>query len=221
LERVIVLKITWLGHSCFKIEDGSGKVVVTDPFDEAVGYPHPKVKADVVTVSHDHHDHNHVAAIGGKPEVVRGPGKKAAAGIEFEGIATYHDEKGGRLRGKNTIFSFEMDGVRICHMGDLGHQLGEKEAAALGDVDVLMIPVGGVYTLDAEGAKKVVGQIKPKVVIPMHFMTPALTFQIDPPDRFLSGQRVERPGHTFAVSKERLPKGGEGEEPVIVLLDYK
>ena len=219
------MKITWLGHSCFKIEDASGKVVVTDPFDEAVGYPLPKAKADVVTVSHDHHDHNHVAAIGGKPAVVKGPGEKEAAGIRFLGTAAYHDELGGKKRGTNTIFSFEMDGVRICHMGDLGHQLGEREASALGEVDVLMIPVGGVYTLDAGGAKKVVGQIKPKVVIPMHFMTPALAFDVESADRFLSGQKVERPGTTFAVSKESLPKGsereGEGERPLIVLLDYK
>ncbi|WP_394296398.1 MBL fold metallo-hydrolase [Methanothrix harundinacea] len=140
-------------------------------------------------------------------------------------MASYHDDRGGKRRGKNTIFSFEMDGIRVCHLGDLGHLLSERDAAALGDVDVLMIPVGGVYTLDAGGAKKVVGQIRPKVVIPMHFMTPALTFEVDPPDRFLSGQKVERPGTTFAVSKERLPKGGEGEGegegPLIVLLDYK
>ncbi len=219
------MKITWLGHSCFKIESDGGKIIVTDPFDEAVGYPLPKEKADVVTVSHDHHDHNNVKVLKGDPAVVRGSGKQTAAGIEFEGIATYHDEKGGKLRGKNTIFSFEMDGIRVCHLGDLGHLLGEKEAAALGDVDVLMIPVGGVYTLDAEGAKKVIGQIKPKVAIPMHYMTPALTFEVDPPDRFLSGQKVGRPGTTFEVSKESLPKGGEGEGegegPVIVLLDYR
>ena len=219
------MKISWLGHSCFRIEDGSGRVVVTDPFDEAVGYPLPKTKADVVTISHDHHDHNNVRTLKGNPAVVRGPGKKAAAGIEFRGIASYHDDQGGKRRGKNTIFYFEMDGIRVCHLGDLGHLLSEEDAAALGEVDVLMIPVGGVYTLDAGGAKKVVGQIRPKVVIPMHFMTPALTFEVDPPDRFLSGQKVERPGTTFAVSKERLPKGGEGEGegegPLIVLLDYK
>ena len=98
------MKISWLGHSCFKIEDDAGKVVVTDPFDESVGYPLPKIRADVVVVSHDHHDHNNVKVVGGDPAVVRGSGKKTAAGIEFEGIATYHDEKKGKLRGKNTIF---------------------------------------------------------------------------------------------------------------------
>jgi L-ascorbate metabolism protein UlaG (beta-lactamase superfamily) len=218
---VIILKITWLGHSCFRIEDVSGRVVVTDPFDEAVGYPLPRIRADAVTVSHDHHDHNNVEAVGGRPEVVKGPGEKEAAGIRFLGTATYHDERGGKKRGTNTIFSFEMDGVRICHLGDLGHLLGEKEASALGEVDVLMIPDRPVYTLDAEGAKKVVGQIKPKVAIPMHFMTPALTFEVESADRFLSGQKVERPGTTFEVSKETLPEGGEGEGPVIVVLEYK
>ncbi len=213
------MKISWLGHSCFKIEDDSGKVVVTDPFDKSVGYPLPRIRADVVTVSHEHYDHNNVKAVGGGPAVVRGIGKKAVAGIEFEGIASYHDEKEGKLRGKNTIFCFEMDEIRVCHLGDLGHQLGEGEAAALGRVDVMMIPVGGTFTLDAGGAKKVIGQIRPKIVMPMHFKTRALTFEVDSVDRFLSGQKVERPGTTVAVSKESLPKEGEG--PVIVLLDYK
>jgi len=218
---VIVLKISWLGHSCFKIEDDSGKVVVTDPFDESVGYPLPRIRADVVTVSHDHHDHNNVKVLEGNPVVVRGSGKQTAAGIEFEGIATYHDEKKGKLRGKNTIFCFEIDGVRVCHLGDLGHQLGEKEAAALGEVDVLMIPVGGTFTLDAGGAKKLIGQIKPRIAIPMHFKTAAVppSFGIYPADDFLSGQHVERPGTTIAVSKESLPGAGVG--PVVVLLDYK
>ncbi|MCR3884382.1 MAG: MBL fold metallo-hydrolase [Methanothrix sp.] len=216
---MIILKIRWLGHSCFRIEDGSGKVVVTDPFDEAVGYPLPRIRADAVTVSHDHHDHNNVEALQGRPAVVKGPGEKEAAGIRFEGFQTYHDEEKGELRGDNTIFCFEMDGVRICHLGDLGHLLSEEDAAALGEVDVLMIPVGGVYTIDAGGAKEVVGQIKPKVVIPMHFMTPALTFKVDPPDRFLSGQKVERPATTFEVSKERLAEEVDG--PLIVLLDYR
>lgn len=215
------MKISWLGHSCFKIEDDSGRVVVTDPFAESVGYPAPKVRADAVTVSHEHYDHNNVKALKGDPAVVRGAGKKAAAGIEFEGIASYHDDRGGKLRGKNTIFCFEMDRIRVCHLGDLGHQLGEKEAAAIGEVDVLMIPVGGNFTLDAEGAKKVVGQIKPKIVLPMHFETPALppSFGVDSADRFLSGEKVERPGRTLVVSKDTPPKAGEG--PKIVLLDYK
>ncbi|KUK44774.1 MAG: MBL fold metallo-hydrolase [Methanothrix sp.] len=215
------MKITWLGHSCFKIESDGGKVVVTDPFDESVNYPPPRIRADVVVVSHDHHDHNNVKALKGDPAVVRGPGKKTAEGIEFEGIASYHDEREGKLRGKNTIFCFEMDEIRVCHLGDLGHQLGEKEAAALGDVDVLMIPVGGTFTLDGEGAKKVAGQIKPRIVIPMHFKTAAVppSFGIYPADDFLSGEKVNRPGHTLFVSKEALPKEGEG--PRVMVLDYK
>ncbi|HOO52795.1 MAG TPA: MBL fold metallo-hydrolase [Methanothrix sp.] len=218
---MIELKISWLGHSCFKIEDDSGKVVVTDPFDESVGYPPPRIRADVVALSHDHHDHNNVKALKGDPAVVRGPGKKAAAGIEFEGIASYHDDRGGKLRGKNTIFCFEMDGVRVCHLGDLGHLLSEKEVAALGRVDVLMIPVGGAFTLDGEGAKKVVGQINPRIVMPMHFKTLAVpkSFGIYPADDFFSGQQVERPGHTLTVSKKSLPTKGEG--PLVVMLDYK
>jgi L-ascorbate metabolism protein UlaG (beta-lactamase superfamily) len=211
-----IVKISWLGHSCFKIEDDSGKVVVTDPFDESVGYPLPKVRADVVAVSHDHRDHNNLKALKGDPVVVRGPGRRSAAGIEFQGIASYHDEKRGALRGKNTIFCFEMDDVRICHLGDLGHQLGEKEIATLGEVDVLMIPVGGNFTLDGEGAKKVIGQIKTRIVMPMHFKTSAVppSFGIYPADDFLSGQQVERPGKS--ITEDDLPDEG----PLVVVLDY-
>ncbi len=213
------MKISWLGHSCFKIEDDSGKVVVTDPFDESVGYPLPRIRADVVVVSHDHHDHNNVKVLEGDPKVIRGSGKQTAAGIEFEGIATYHDEKGGKLRGKNTIFCFEIDGVRVCHLGDLGHQLGEKETAALGPVDVLMIPVGGTFTLDAGGAKKVLGQIRPRIAIPMHFKTAAVHLQGRIRRPVPLGPEGREAGTYLEVSKETLPKGGEG--PLIVLLDYK
>lgn len=212
------MKISWLGHSCFKIEDDSGRVIVTDPFDDSVNYPPPRVRADVVAVSHDHHDHNNTKALKGDPKVVRGAGRKSAAGIEFEGIASYHDERGGKLRGKNTIFCFEMDEIRVCHLGDLGHQLGEKEAADLGEVDVLMIPVGGTFTLDTEGAKKALRQINPRIAIPMHFKTPAVppSFGIGPADDFLSGQKVELPGQTLAISKDTLPAEG----PRVVVLEY-
>jgi len=211
------MKISWLGHSCFRIEDSQGKVIVTDPFDETVGYEVPHVKADVVTVSHDHFDHNNVKAIKGDPVVVKGPGNQVAAGIEFAGTATYHDEEGGKLRGPNTIFCFRMDDLNVCHLGDLGHTLSEKLVEFLGEVDVMMVPVGGVFTIDSKGAKKVIEQVKPRLVIPMHFKTKALKFDIEGVDPFLEGLKAEHPGHEVVLFREDLPSEGVR----VMVLDYK
>jgi len=205
------LKISWLGHSCFEIVDSEGRTIVTDPFDDTVGYDLPRVRADVITMSHDHHDHNNIGVVEGEPPVVTGSGRQTVAGIEFEGVQVFHDELGGKLRGKNVIFCFSVDGVRVCHLGDLGHLLSEDEVNAVGDVDVLLIPVGGVYTIDAAGAKKVVEQIKPRLVIPMHFRSDA--FDVDPVDWFLEGQKVERPGKS--ITEDDLPIEGRK----IVLLE--
>jgi len=214
---VFEVNISWLGHSCFRIADCQGRVVVTDPFDETVGYEVPHVRADVVTVSHEHFDHNNVDAIEGDPVVVRGLGTHTASGIEFMGISTYHDDEGGKLRGVNTVFCFRMDDIRVCHLGDLGHILSKKEANALEEVDLLMIPVGGVFTLDAEGAKKVIKQLSPRIVIPMHFKTEALKFDVEGAERFLEGLDAEHPGHKINLFREDLPV--EGIRTIV--LDYK
>lgn len=195
------VKIRWLGHACFEITAPSGTTVVTDPFDEQVGYRLPAVKADVVTVSHDHFDHGNVSVIGGNPKVFRGPGRHEAHGITAEGIATFHDEAGGAKRGKNTVFVLDVGGVRLCHLGDLGHVLTDGQVKEIGPVDVLFVPVGGVYTIDAEKAKTVVAQLKPRITIPMHYLTPDLKFELDPPEKFLAGlENVEHAGNTYEVT---------------------
>jgi len=127
--------------------------------------------ADIVTVSHHHHDHGNVAVVKGNPEVVSRVGRTKARGIEVKGIASYHDEVGGELRGNNIIFCFEVDGIRVCHLGDLGHLLDDKQVKEIGSVDILLIPVGGYYTIDAKAATEVCDQLKPKVIIPMHYKT--------------------------------------------------
>lgn len=208
------MKVSWLGHACFEIVDSRGTRIVIDPFDETVGYEVPRIKADVVLVSHDHHDHNNVKAIRGDPQVVRGPGKHLAAGIEFRGVPSFHDEEKGKLRGRNTIFCFVVDGLRVCHLGDLGHLLGEDDLRSVGEVDVLMIPVGGVYTIDADGAKRVIEQIRPRLVFPMHFRSEE--FDVAPVDLFLKGLEVERPGRSVSLTREDLPVAGWR----VVLLDY-
>ena len=151
-----------------------------------MSYGEIKESADIVTVSHEHTDHNNVAAVKSDPEVVRGTAK--AKGIEFRGIPTYHDNAEGKSRGNNTIICFEVDGIRVCHLGDLGHPLSDKQATELSSVDILLIPVGGFYTIDAKVASQLCDRLKPKVIIPMHFKNDKCSFPIAGVDEFLHGK---------------------------------
>jgi L-ascorbate metabolism protein UlaG (beta-lactamase superfamily) len=183
------MKIKWLGHASFLITSDSGVKIITDPYapDDRLHYGEINESADIVTVSHDHFDHGNVAAVKGSPQVVKGDAE--IKGIKFSGTATFHDNAGGRERGKNTILCFEVDGVKVCHLGDLGHELTAEQVAAIGAVDVLIVPVGGFYTIDASVASKVVGQLKPRVVIPMHFKNERCNFPIAGVDDFLRGKK--------------------------------
>jgi len=166
------MKVKWLGHACFLLTSEAGVRILTDPYTPGafgLGYRPPAETADVVTVSHEHPDHNNTAAVKGKPEVVRGAGVHRAKGVEIKGVSTSHDEASGSQRGPNTVFCFTLDGVRVCHLGDLGHDLAAGSLAEIGLVDVLLIPVGGNFTIDADLAGRVADRIAPKVVIPMHF----------------------------------------------------
>ena len=210
------MKIQWLGHSCFLMTTNEGTRILTDPFDETVGYEVPAVEADIVTSSHDHFDHNYFRAVKGDFTIVDGPGKQTVRTIEMEGIATYHDEQQGKLRGTNIMYVFTIDGMRICHCGDLGHQLPQKEVEAVGKIDILMVPVGDVFTIDAMGAKKVVDAINPTIVIPMHYKTPDMTFDIQGVEPFLTamnGWKVEKEGNTIKID--------DAGEKRIVVMDYK
>lgn len=208
------MMIRWLGHACFYCE-GEGVRLLTDPFDPQVGYPLPDVEADLVTVSHDHYDHNAVSVLRGHPEVLRSPGVHRFRGLKVEGFPVFHDEAGGALRGRNTIFVWEMDGLRLCHLGDLGHLLDEATVKGIGRVDVLMVPVGGVYTIDAAGALKVVEQLQPRLILPMHYRTPHLSFELAPLEDFTRHFERVRREKTWEGTAESLP----GEQEVVVL-DY-
>jgi len=167
------MKIEYLGHASFLISSDVGLKIITDPYGRSPDLTYGEIteSADIVTVSHNHFDHSNVAAVKGNPEVVRRTGRSTAKGIEFRGIASYHDEARGRLRGNNVIFCFEVDGIRVCHLGDLGHLLDDKQVAEIGSADIVLIPVGGYYTIDAKAATEVCNQLKPKVIIPMHYRT--------------------------------------------------
>ncbi len=167
------MDITYLGHSSFRIK-GKTTSLVTDPFDSSVGFKFPKVDADIVTVSHEHGDHNSTDQVTGARKIISGPGEYEIAGVSIVGFKTFHDDKKGKLRGKNTVYMIEIDGFRLVHMGDLGHKLSQRIVEKLGDVDVVMIPVGGGYTIDHAKAVSVVQDIEPSIVMPMHYQTKGL-----------------------------------------------
>ncbi len=194
------MKIKWLGHSAFLITTESGVKIITDPYksgsyEGAVGYGKIRDAADVVLVSHEHDDHNSVESVLGDPVVLRGAGEHESKGLKFKGVETYHDKTKGKERGKNTVFVFEADGLTVCHLGDLGHTLSGDVASRVGKTDVLLVPVGGFYTIDAAEATTVVDSLNPRVVIPMHYKTEKLGFPIDGVETFLEGKEgVARQG---------------------------
>lgn len=180
--------INYFGHSCFKIENkanGDSVSLVTDPFDASVGLKIPNVEADIVSVSHDHLDHSNVAALRGKPFVVDCAGEYDIKGVIIEGIKSYHDDKKGAERGGNIIFRFDIEGMSLAHLGDLGVALDDKQLEKIGGIDILFIPVGGKYTLDAKRAVEVISQIEPRIVIPMHYKTENSKIDIDGVDKFI------------------------------------
>ncbi|MFC1901691.1 MBL fold metallo-hydrolase [Chloroflexota bacterium] len=183
------MKINWLGHAAFLITSDSGTRIITDPYKPGaeLTYGDIDAAADIVTISHDQHgDHNNVSAVRGNPEVI---GRTAAAkGIEFKGILTYHDDTQGTQRGNNTIFCFEVDGVKLCHIGDLGHPLSDAQAVELGEIDVLLLPVGGRFTIDVSVASQLCARLQPGVVIPMHYRNDKCGFLATGVDDFLQGK---------------------------------
>ena len=184
------MKIKLLGHATFLITSNTGVRIVTDPYTAGEGLCFGEIEeaADIVTVSHGHFDHSNVAAVRGNPEVVRG--NSEVKGVRIKGIPSYHDASHGHERGDNTIFCFEIDGMTLCHLGDLGHLLSDGQVAEIGNVDVLLIPVGGFYTIDATTATEVCDQIKPRVVIPMHYRDDKCTVPIGGVDEFLRDKQA-------------------------------
>lgn len=181
----------WLGHSTFLITNEAGGRLVTDPVDERSIPALTPVTADVVTVSHRHFDHCAVERIGGDPVVKETLAPETIAGFLIKGFPAFHDEVKGAKRGPNTIFLIEADGERIAHCGDLGHMPDDETIAALYGCDVLLIPVGGIFTVDGKGAWEIVKRVAPKTVVPMHFATPDLGFALEPLDHFLAAAKAD------------------------------
>lgn len=200
------MEITWLGYSCFRLK-GKQTTIVTDPFPPDLGYSLGKLTADIVTISHQHPGHSYIEGVGGEPKVLTGPGEYEISGIITLGLQTYHDTEQGTLRGKNIIFVFEIDDVIVCHLGDLGHTLTTEQIAKIDSADVLLVPVGGVSTIDAAHAAEIVRRLEPKIVIPMHYKTLVLKRELAPVDRFLKEMGVKEavPQPKLVVNKASLP----------------
>ena len=211
------MEITWLGHSCFRIK-GKEAILITDPYDGSIGYSLGKPKANIVTSSHPHPGHGFVAGVGGEPRFVHGPGEYESAGVFIHGIGTFHDNERGEQRGKNTVYLIEIDEITVCHLGDLGHALSSEQVEEMSSAEVLLVPVGGLSTIDAATAAEMVRLLQPRIVIPMHFKTEVVPFKLEPVDNFLNemGLKGASPQPKLSITKTSLP-----EEMQVVVLDYR
>lgn len=210
------MEITFYGHACFRLKDRN-LTVVCDPYDKSIGLILPRLRADVVTVSHQAPGHNNVQAVKGWRKLIDGPGEYELGGVFITGIATWHDKRRAQFE-PNTIFLFEFDDATVCHLGDLGHVLTESQVEALPDIDVLIVPVGGRNTLDAAKAAEVISVIEPKIVVPMHYRMPGTPKHLAPLSRFLKemGVPAPEPVPSLRVTRSQLP-----DETQVVVMEAR
>jgi L-ascorbate metabolism protein UlaG (beta-lactamase superfamily) len=215
------MQIFWKGQSCFQIlinpkKENQVKLVI-DPFSEEIGLKIPKLEADILLITHNHFDHNNKKAVLGDPFLIEGPGEYELKGVFIEGIHSWHDQKEGRERGENTIYKIEAEGIKICHLGDLGQKkLTEEQFDKIGDIDILMIPIGGIYTISAKEAIDLMAEIEPKITIPMHYKIPNLKIKLDGLEKFLKPLGIKE---VPALSKLSVKKRDlSPEEAKIVVL---
>lgn len=200
------MTITWFGHSCFRIEVKDGSVLI-DPFGKETGLKPPKIKDSLVLVTHQHSDHNNISDANPEALIIDGPGEYERQGISVRGIPSFHDKSGGKERGSNTIYVVKAEDLTVCHLGDLGQEkLEENQVDEIGSVDILMIPVGGKYTIDYKEAVGIISQIDPKIIIPMHYKISDLKVDVAGPEKFLkeiglTPEKVDK----FKMVKKNLP----------------
>jgi L-ascorbate metabolism protein UlaG (beta-lactamase superfamily) len=222
-EEEIVMKIKWLGHAAFVLTTDKGQVILTDPYEPdcfggSLKYAMITVTPDIITVSHDHADHNcALSAFSGKPRLIKQDGNYDVAGIRIKGIPSFHDMRQGKERGKNIIFVYQIDDLNIVHLGDLGHVPTLEQCAEIGPVDVLLIPVGGYFTIDAVQAAEIARGLKARIVIPMHYKTDKVSLPIAPVDEFLVNKKVKR----LTTAEVTLDPAGLPPEQEVWVLPYQ
>ncbi len=212
------MDIDWYGQSCFRLREGS-ITIVTDPYDKSIGYTLPKLRADLVTVSHDAPGHAYAAGIKGDPKVLNRPGEYEVKGVFISGIQTWRGAGAqGEAKEENTVFVFEFGDLTLCHLGDLSKPLTQAQVEAMPDVHILLAPVGGGSALDADRAAEVISQLEPRIVIPMHYRTEFCTLKLDPLTKFLKemGVTEHAPQEALKVSRASLP-----EETQVIVLECK
>jgi len=215
------MQITWKGQSCFQITTQKTKTPVNitiDPFSPEIGLRPPTGAADIVLVTHDHYDHNNTKALLGQPFIISGPGEYEIRDVYILGIPSWHDSSGGKERGQNTIYVIDAEDLRVCHLGDLGQkELTEDQLEKIGQVDILMIPVGGNFTISEKEAQKIMSQIEPKITIPMHYSIPKLKVKLDGVDKFLKslGIKSMKPEPRLSIKKKDILP----EEAKIIVLE--
>ena len=216
------MHIIWKGQSCFNIltsqKKGEQISIVIDPYDDSIGLRVPTLAADILLVTHHHRDHDNVKAVRGDPFLIDGPGEYEIKNIFIQGISAFHDASQGKERGRTTIYTLETEEIRICHLGDLGQtELTSDQLDKIGGVDVLMVPVGGVYTIDGMQAAKIISQIEPKILIPMHYKIPKLNLELEGIDKFLKTMGIKsiEPQNKLLIKKKDLL----GEETKVVVLE--
>lgn len=208
--------ITWYGQSCFKIQSGE-TVIFSDPFDKEIGLTPPRGQANIVTVSHQHHDHNNIGSLSEEPLIIDGPGEYEIKGVNIKGILSYHDDEEGKKLGTNTIYIIEAEGIKICHLGDLGQKkLTDEQLEKIDEIDILMTPVGGTWTIDGERAVDIINQIEPRLVIPMHYKIPGLNIKLENVEAFLKemGASKKVAQDKLTIKKKDLPP----EETEVVVM---
>ena len=212
--------INWYGQACFKIQSGS-TIIVIDPYDKKLGLTLPKLEAQIVLVTHEHFDHNNVKDIKGDPFIIDSPGEYEYGGVKVRGAFSYHDDKKGEERGINTIYKIQMEDIALAHLGDFGQrQLTEQQLDALGEIDILMVPTGGTYTIDAARAVEIVNQVGPRIVIPMHYKIKGLKVKLDSVDNFLKeiGKTDVEKIEKLTIKRKNLPDPEEKMEVIVFKL---
>lgn len=209
------MNITWLGQACFKIQ-GKEVTIITDPYDSKIGLNLPRLNAEILTISHNHYDHNNIKAVSGQPFIIDTPGEYEIKKVFIWGIPSWHDNSEGAVRGANTIFIYQLEDIKLAHLGDLGTTLSNEQLEKLEGVDILLIPVGGIYTIDGKKAAEVVNQIEPRIVIPMHYKIPNLKIKLEAVDKFCNEMGVKKngPEEKLKITKKDLP----AEEIKIIIL---
>ncbi|MEN2998181.1 MAG: MBL fold metallo-hydrolase [Brevinematia bacterium] len=225
-----ILRVSYLGHSCFLLENEKGVRILMDPFDKSLGYNTEPLECNVITMSHEHFDHNNVRLGLGMPRVFKGVNNGSWVGIDTTymglrifNVSVYHDEEMGKIRGKNSIFVLEFHDssvpFRLCHLGDLGHDLEPEDVTRIGKVDILFVPIGGYFTIDSSVATRIVAKLSPRIVIPMHYRTDVTkTWNIDGPEKFVSSFKdiVYVKDWNYTIQPPDLQR-----ENVVILLEYR